>query len=412
MAEKYDFFKETMKEVDHSAGLLGLEKDYLEKIKQPKRVLEANVPVKMDSGKTKKFKAFRVQYNDIKGPCKGGIRFHPNVSLEEVKALSFLMTFKNIIAGLPLGGGKGGIIVNPKELSAQEVEGLSRGFVRAFFEHLGPEKDVPAPDVYTSAREMAWMMDEYSRLRGYNCFGSFTGKPLEVGGSLGRDVATSLGGYYVLKNILKSCGAKCKTVAVQGFGNAGANFAQIAEKEGFKIVAVSDSKGGIYNKAGLPIAQVMEHKKKTRAVKGFPNTKTISNEELLEMNCDILVPAALENQITDKNANNIRAQLVLELANGPTTFKANQILHEKKIVAVPDILANSGGVTVSYFEWMQNNSGFYWTEKEVHEKLDFMMAKASWDIINMANAKEVDYRNAAFMHALQSLSTAMKLRGY
>jgi glutamate dehydrogenase/leucine dehydrogenase len=320
------------------------------------------------------------------------------------------MAFKNVTADLPLGGGKGGVACNPKEMSKAELERLSRAYIKEIADFVGPEKDIPAPDVYTNAQVMAWMMDEFSNLKGYNVPGVITGKPLAIGGSKGRDIATSLGGFYVLKAMLKHHKLKAKTVAVQGFGNAGSNFAKIAAKAGFKIVAVSDSKGAIYDPKGLDIEKLLKHKKTVGKVCGFKNCKDLSNEELLEMKADVLVPAALENVLTSANAKNVKAKIILELANGPTTFDANNTLFERKKIVIPDILANAGGVTVSYFEWIQNNTGYYWEEKEVFEKLEKKMDQAAANVYKMAQEHKVDLRTAAFMHSLNELVKVMKLR--
>ena len=404
-------FETALKYMELAGKKLKLEEAYLEKLRQPKRILENDLKVKMDDGSTQKFKAFRVQFNDLKGPFKGGIRYHPNVNKEEVEALAFLMAFKNVIADLPLGGGKGGVACNPKELSKGELERLSRAYIKEIAEFVGPRKDVPAPDVYTDAQVMAWMMDEYSKVKGYNVPGVITGKPLAIGGSQGRAVATSLGGFYVLKAMLKLLKLKAKTVAVQGFGNAGSNFARIAAENGFKVVAVSDSKGAVYDGKGLDIAKLLKHKKTVGKVCGFKNCKELSNEELLELDVDVLVPAALENVLNSGNAQKVKAKIVLELANGPTTFDANQTLFERKKIVIPDVLANSGGVTVSYFELIQNITTYYWEEKEVFEKLEKKMNQASANVFKMAQEHKVDLRTGAFIHALNEFVKVMRYRG-
>jgi len=404
-------FENALNYFEHASNLVGLTAKQKLFLKKPMRVHKVLIPVKMDNGKTKKFKGYRVQFNDLKGPTKGGIRYHPNVNLDEVKGLAFLMTLKNLVAGLPYGGGKGGITVNPKELSKRELELLSRGYVKKLHKVIGPKKDIPAPDVYTNSQTMAWMFDEYSKLKGYNEFGVITGKPLELGGSLVRDIATALGAVYVLEAAVKKLKLKKKkpTVAVQGFGNAGSNIALLLHKKGYKVVAVSDSKCGVFDPKGLNIKKVIATKRKTSCVRG--QGKEITNKELLSLNVDILVPAALENQITKENAKDVKAKIVLELANGPTTPEADDILFKKGIVVIPDILANSGGVTVSYFEWVQNNTGYYWKEKEVKEKLKDKMQIAFGNIYAMSKKHNESLRIGAFAYAINELKKAMELRG-
>ncbi|MBU3965369.1 Glu/Leu/Phe/Val dehydrogenase, partial [Patescibacteria group bacterium] len=371
--------------------------------------------------------------NDARGPFKGGIRYSPHVSMDEVEALAMWMTWKTAVVGIPYGGAKGGIIVDSKKLSKGELERLSRGYVRAIYKFIGPDIDVPAPDMYTTPEIMAWMANEYSRIVGENTPASFTGKPVEVGGSLGRSDSTSLGGVYVLEEALKklsaSCGKKGKshiTVAIQGMGNVGANAAKILYKDDYNILAVSDSRGAIVKKCQmsnvkcqkldseigkLNIDEVLEFKKKTGSVGGFPGTKKITNEELLTLPVDVLIPAAMENQITAQNAKNIKAKIVLELANGPTTPEADKILDKKGILVIPDILANAGGVLVSYFEWAQNRMGYYWDEAEVNEKLKKQMVKSFAEIWNYKEKYKVDMRTAANVLALERVVRAMKLRG-
>jgi glutamate dehydrogenase (NAD(P)+) len=379
------------------------------------RVLEVTIPVKMDDGSVKVFKGFRVQYNDARGPTKGGIRFHPQETLDTVKALAAWMTWKTSVVDIPYGGAKGGVICDPKSMSEAEIERLSRGYIRAIGRFIGPEKDIPAPDVYTTPQIMAWMMDEYSKIVGYNAPGVITGKPLEVGGSLGRGDATARGGMYCLREAAKKIKLDLSkaTVAIQGFGNAG-QFAHklITEMFGSKVVAVSDSKGGIYSEKGLDFEKVLAHKEKTGSVVNFPGTKNITNEELLELKVDVLIPAALENQITAKNADKIKAKIVLELANGPTTPEADEILYKKGILDIPDFLANAGGVTVSYFEWVQNINGYYWTLDEVHQKLDQKMTKAFWDVMDAMEKYKVEPRTAAYIVAVKRVADAVKIRGW
>ncbi len=415
MTEKLNPFEVAQKQLDICAEKLKLNPEVHAVLREPMRVMQVSIPIRMDNGKVKTFQGFRVQYNDARGPTKGGIRFHPDETIDTVKALAAWMTWKCAIVDIPYGGGKGGIVCNPKEMSEGELERLSRGYIRAINYFIGPERDIPAPDVYTTPQIMAWMMDEYSKLKGYNVPGMITGKPIPLGGSLGRGDATARGGMYALKEAAKHLNIDLKkaTVAVQGYGNAGQFAAQlVTEMFGSKVVAVSDSKGGIYNEKGLDWKAVLEHKEKTGSVIGFKGSKQITNEELLELNVDILIPAALENVITEKNAARVKAKIILELANGPTTPDADKILHRNKIFVIPDFLANAGGVTVSYFEWVQNLYGYYWTEKEVHEKLEAKMVKAFRDVIEMAEKYKVDNRTAAYMVSVNRVAEAMKLRGW
>lgn len=404
-------WQEALVQFNHAASILNLSDKEKKLLSSPIRILQNNLEIQMDDGSVKPFQAYRVQFNDWRGPFKGGIRYHPKVDLDEVKALSFLMTLKNTVADVPFGGGKGGVSCNPKELSKSELEKISRAFVRSFSQNIGVDKDVPAPDVYTDSQVMAWMLDEFSRIKGYTDYGFITGKPLELGGSVGRDIATSLGGIFVLEEALKKYKVKKPKVVVQGAGNAGANAAIILSKKKYSILGISDSKGGIYNPKGLNITKVMEHKEKTGSVINFPGAKNLSNDELLETQCDVLVPAALENQITEKNANKIKAKIVLELANGPVTSEAHKILFQRKIHSIPDILANSGGVTVSYFEWVQNRTGYYWKEDEVHAKLKEKMVKAFNNVYATAQKHKIDLTTAAFVFAIERLVKAGRLRG-
>ncbi|MBN2127400.1 MAG: Glu/Leu/Phe/Val dehydrogenase [Candidatus Diapherotrites archaeon] len=406
-------FGNAIKQFDVAAvKLKDVPKDLLEAAKKPKRSLIVNIPVKMDNGKIKVFTGFRVQFNDSRGPTKGGIRFHPNVSLDEVTALSFWMTVKNTVAGVPYGGGKGGIIVNPKELSEGELERLSRNYIKAIHQFVGEKIDVPAPDVYTTPQIMAWMMDEFEKIKGLHTPGVITGKPIVLGGSLGRDKATAQGGLFVLMEAIKACNITGKKIAIQGFGNAGAVMAELANNAGFKVIAVSDSKGGILNESGLDIEKLTEFKESKGSVKGFPGSKEISNEELLALECDVLVPAALESVITKENASKVKAKMILELANGPTTPEADEILNKKGIHLIPDVLANSGGVTVSYFEWVQNLYGYYWTKEEVNEKLRIKMVQAFNNLLSTKNAFKCSFRESAYIFAIKEITDAMKLKGF
>ncbi|MGC8995759.1 MAG: Glu/Leu/Phe/Val family dehydrogenase [Thermoplasmata archaeon] len=415
MAEELNPFKIAQEQLDRAAKIMGLDPQIHQFLREPMRVLEVTIPVKMDDGTTKVFKGFRVQYNDAKGPTKGGIRYHPQETLDTVKALAAWMTWKTAVVDLPYGGAKGGIICDPKNMSKGELERLSRGYIRAIARFIGPERDIPAPDVYTTPEIMAWMMDEYSKIVGYNAPGVITGKPIEVGGSLGRGDATARGGMYVLREAAKKIKLDLSkaTVAIQGFGNAG-QYAHklVTEMFGSKIVAVSDSKGGIYNPDGLKFEEVLNHKEKTGSVINFPGAKNITNAELLELNVDVLIPAALENQITEKNADKIKAKIVLELANGPTTPEADIILYKKGILDLPDFLANAGGVTVSYFEWVQNINGYYWTAEEVYEKLDKKMTKAFWDVMETQEKYKVCPRTAAYIVSIKRVADAVKARGW
>ncbi|MEM3397400.1 MAG: Glu/Leu/Phe/Val dehydrogenase [Thermoplasmata archaeon] len=415
MAEELNPFKIAQKQLDLCAEKLKLEPAVHQFLREPMRTLIVSIPVKMDDGETKVFTGFRVQYNDARGPTKGGIRFHPEETLDTVKALAAWMTWKCAVVNIPYGGGKGGVICDPKKMSKRELEQLSRGYVRAVAQIIGDEKDIPAPDVYTTPEIMAWMMDEYSKIKQYNVPGVFTGKPIVIGGSAGRGDATARGGSYCIREAAKALKINLKgaNVAIQGFGNAG-QFAMkiLSEEYGCKIIAVSDSKGGIYNEKGLDYTKVMEHKEKTGSVVDFKGAKNITNQELLELECDILVPAALENQITAKNAGKIKAKIVAELANGPTTPEADEILYKNKVFVIPDFLCNAGGVTVSYFEWVQNINGYYWTEKEVHEKLDRIMTEAFHAVYEMSQKEKVHMRLAAYMVAVKRVADAVKARGW
>lgn len=389
--------------------------DEVEVLKMPQRIVEVSLPVKMDDGTLKVFRGYRVQHNDIRGPYKGGIRYHPQVDLNEVSALSFWMTIKCAVADIPYGGAKGGITVDVKKMSRGELERLTRAYTRAVADFVGPEKDIPAPDVYTNPQIMAWYMDEYSRISGVNTPSAVTGKPVEIGGSQGRDVATAMGGFYVLEALLEKLKLKKKiSVAIQGFGNAGMNFARIADEHGYKITAVSDSRGGIHNEDGLDIQEVMKHKESSGSVADFKGAENISNEKLLELPVDVLVPAALEGVITEKNADRIKADIILELANGPTTMEAGEKLFGKGKIVVPDVLANSGGVIVSYFEWVQNVRHFYWDLEKVNERLKHQITKAFesvWKVFAENKDKGVNMRTAAYVVAVEKLVKALKIRG-
>jgi glutamate dehydrogenase len=397
-----------------SAEIMKLDPNTLEYLKYPKRVLSVFVPIRMDSGQIKVFRGFRSQHNDALGPFKGGVRYHPNVSMDEVMALSIWMTWKCSVSNLPYGGGKGGVICNPKEMSLGEIERLSKGYFAAISGIIGPEKDIPAGDVNTSSREMAWFMEEYSKIKGYNVPGTVTGKPIAIGGSEGRTEATGKGVSIVGREAAKKIGIELKRaqVVVQGMGNVGFYSAKLMEELGCRVIAVSDSQGGIYNSDGVNLDHANSYKGKNGNLKGFPGAKEITNEELLELKCDILIPAALENQITVKNAERIKARLILEGANGPTTPGADEILHQMGIMVVPDILANAGGVSVSYFEWVQNLQNYYWTKIEVSEKLDRLLVAAFDNVYDTFLKYKVDMRMAAYIRAVSRVVEAMKLRGW
>jgi glutamate dehydrogenase/leucine dehydrogenase len=401
-----------LRQLDIAAKKLDLGSSIHEILKHPMRAFIVSIPVVMDDGSVRVFTGYRVQYNDALGPTKGGIRYHPDLTIDEVTALAAWMTWKTAVTGLPLGGGKGGIRCSPKEMSKAELERLTRGFARTIAKFIGPSTDVPAPDVYTDAQTMAWMMDEYSEIVGYPAFGVVTGKPVNVGGSLGRNEATSRGVMYTVVEAAKHLGIDLRnaTVAVQGYGNVGYHAARLLCEIGCKIVAVSDSKGGMYNPDGLDPVRVFEHKNKTGSVVGYPESRPVSNEQLLELECDILVPSALENQITGANATNIRAKIVAEGANGPTTPEADDILFKRGIFVIPDILANSGGVIVSYFEQVQNQMNFYWAEEEVRAKLENTITKAFKEVLRMARQYDVNMRTAAYMLAVRRVADAMLAR--
>ena len=418
-------FLNAQEQLEKVAKYLDISADFLEVLKVPQKVLEVNIPVKMDNGKIRVFKGFRSQHNNALGPYKGGIRFHPGVTKEEVMALSIWMTWKCGVAGIPFGGGKGGVIVDPKELSEGELERLSRGYVRAIAPIIGARVDVPAPDVGTNGKIMGWMVEEYREFKVQNAkfkveegeiLATFTGKPVELGGSLGREQATGRGGVSVLQQVATQfkvqshacgqAGSKFK-VAVQGIGNVGYWFAKIAQEVGFEIVAISDSKGAIMGKIE-DVKAVKEYKEKTGSVVGFPRTKPITNQELLTADCDVLVPAALENVITAENADKIKAKIIVEMANGPTTPEADEILNKKGILVVPDILANSGGVTVSFFEWLQNLEGQRWTEEKVNRELEMKMREAFERVWETKEKFQVDLRTAAYILAVEKIASAGK----
>jgi glutamate dehydrogenase/leucine dehydrogenase len=402
-------FQEKLEILKKVTEKVSLEKEILEILSKPKRVIKVNFPVKMKDGLMRVFEGYRVLYNDARGPGKGGIRFHPNVSEDEIITLAFLMMIKNAVVDLPYGGAKGGVKLNPKEFTREEIEKISRAYVQAIYKNIGPDEDIPAPDVGTNQEIMAWMLDEYEKIVGRHEPAVITGKPISLGGSRGREIATSLGGFYILEECLKEFNLDVKTVAIQGCGNVGGNIALLLWKNGYKVVGISDSKGGIYDENGLDIGKVLEYKKEKGMLKGF-KAKEISNEELLELKVDVLIPAAVENVITEENAGRIKAKMLLELANDPTTQKADEILNKRGIIVVPDVLANAGGVTVSYFEWVQNKQGFYWEEDEIKEKLKKKMVKAFKEVKEMSEIFKTDLRLAAYILAIRRIAEAIKER--
>ena len=403
-----------LQQLNKAAAVINLEDDIKEILSHPQREVQVALPVRMDNGKIKVFIGYRVQHSNARGPYKGGIRYHPNVSLDEVRALAMWMTWKTAVLDLPLGGAKGGIVCDPKSMSQGEIVRLTRRYAYAISSIIGPYEDVPAPDVYTGPQHMAWIMDTYSILNGHLEPGVITGKPVEVGGSLGRNESTSRGVAIVVAEAAKKLGIKVKeaTVAIQGFGNVGSNAALIMAKEyGMRVVAVSDSKGGIYNKNGLNVDEVLKEKEKSGTVTTYKNAEKISNDDLLTLDVDVLVPAALEQVITEKNADKIKAKIIGEGANGPTTPEADEILYQKGVFVIPDILANSGGVTVSYFEWVQNLQRLQWSLEQVNKMLEERMVKSFNDVYDISKKYKVDMRTAALVLAVSRVAEAIKLRG-
>ncbi|MFQ6128395.1 MAG: Glu/Leu/Phe/Val dehydrogenase [Thermoplasmata archaeon] len=415
MAEKdLNPFKIAQRQLRIATEALGYPSEIYEALAEPMRTLEVNFTIRMDDGSLKSFKGFRCQYNDARGPCKGGIRYHPEETADTVKALAAWMTWKCSVVNIPLGGGKGGVICNPKEMSPAELERLSRAYIDHVGRIIGPDKDVPAPDVYTNPQIMAWMMDEFSKLHGHNVPGVITGKPVPVGGSEGRGDATARGCVYTTREAAKRLNVDLKdaTVAIQGFGNAGQHLALLMSGlMGSKIVAVSDSRGGVMNMGGIDPEKIVDWKNSTGRVGGFEGTDEISNEDLLKMDVDVLMPAALENVITKENASAIKAKIVSEAANGPTTPDADDILYENGAFVIPDFLCNAGGVTVSYFEGVQNAMNYYWDLEEVHQKLDRIMTKAFNDVYEAHLKHKVHMRTAAYMVAVRRVVEVMRLRG-
>lgn len=413
MSENLNLVSSTQEIISEALNKLGFDEGMYDLIKEPLRMLTVRIPVKMDDGSVKTFTGYRAQHNDAVGPTKGGVRFHPDVDEDEVTALSMWMTLKCGIVDLPYGGGKGGIVCDPRQMSIHEVERLSRGYVRAISQIVGPTKDIPAPDVFTNSQIMAWMMDEYSQMDEFNSPGFITGKPIVLGGSQGRDRSTALGVVIAIEEAAKKRG---KTIegsrfVIQGFGNAGSFLAKFLYDKGAKIVGISDAYGALHDPEGLDIDYLLDRRDSFGTVTNLFED-TITNKELFEIDCDILVPAAIANQITEENAHDIKAEIIVEAANGPTTMGATKILSERGILLVPDVLASAGGVTVSYFEWVQNNQGYYWSEEEVNEKLREKLVKAFDTIYNLSENRKIDMRLAAYIVGLKRTAEAARYRGW
>lgn len=414
--EQVNTYQVAQRRIKQAVEQLDLHADVYERLRKPDLIVQTAIPVTMDDGSIKVFDGYRSQHNNVLGPYKGGLRFHPDVDADEVKALSIWMTLKCSVAHVPFGGGKGAVACNPRQLSRNELERLSREYMKSMAPFLGPKRDIPAPDVNTNAQVMAWMADEYSKIKQVNDFGVITGKPLDMGGCVGRETATARGVIYAVREAAKTLGLALEgaTVVVQGFGNVGYYSAKFLRELGCKIIAVSDSTGGVYNQNGLEEDAVLAYKQVNGSVKGFPGTEYVSNNELLSLECDILIPAALENQITVENAGSVKAKIIGEGANGPTTPEADEILKDNNTLVIPDILANSGGVIVSYFEWVQNNYRYYWTENQIEERLEQKMVEAFNHIYHYKCHCEDNptMREAAFMYSLRRLADAMKTRGW
>ena len=411
--EMIDILKSTQTVIHHALEKLGYPNEVFELLKEPLRMLTVKIPVRMDDGSTQVFTGYRAQHNDAVGPTKGGIRFHPNITEKEVKALSIWMSLKCGIVDLPYGGAKGGIVCDPRNMSFRELERLSRGYVRAISQIVGPTKDIPAPDVFTNSQIMSWMLDEYNAINESNSPGFITGKPIVLGGSHGRETATAKGVTICIREAAKKKDIDIKgaKVIIQGFGNAGSFLAKFLHDAGAIVIGISDAYGALYDPDGLDIEYLLDRRDSFGTVTKLFN-HTMTNQELLEKECDILVPAAIENQITEKNAHNIRAKMIVEAANGPITSEATQILNDRGVLLVPDLLASAGGVTVSYFEWVQNNQGYYWSEEEVNEKLEKVMIKAFNRIVEISQNRNVDMRLAAYMVGVQKMAEASRFRGW
>ena len=410
-----DLLGSALTRLDEAAKHINVDPDVIEKLKYARETTKVRLMIRMDDGSRKSFLAWRCRYDDTRGPTKGGIRFHPDATVEEVEMLAFWMTFKCAVMNLPYGGGKGAVQVDPRGLSKAELERLSRSYMQAFSRIIGPDRDIPAPDVYTNAMIMGWMADEYSQIVGKLSPGVITGKPIALGGSLGRNDATARGGYYLVRHLAKDLGlAESASVVIQGFGNAGQYMAELMAGDGHRIIAVSDSDGAVFAPEGLDVAKLIAAKNNGQRVRAFAEKhglKVISGDELLALECDVLVPAALEDMIHKDNADSIKARLIVELANGPVTPEADKMLHARDIVVLPDILANAGGVTVSYFEWVQNRQGFYWDLEEIHSRLLKMMEREGRAVWNIAQKNKTSLRNAAYVHALSRLAEAIEAHG-
>ncbi len=407
-------FEMALANFEIAAETLGLDNNIRERIRLPERELIVNFPVKLRDGRIKVFTGYRVQHNTARGPAKGGLRYHPNVNLDEVRALASWMTWKNAVVGIPFGGGKGGVTCNPKEMTTEELQNLTRRFAQEISIMIGPERDIPAPDVYTNAQTMAWIMDTYSMARGYCVPGVVTGKPLSIGGSAGRNEATARGCVYTIAEAakVKKMPLKDARIVVQGYGNAGSIAAKLLfDDHGSRIIAISDSRGAIYNSKGMNPHHVLQYKEQNGTVQGFPEAEAISPEELLTLECEVLIPAALENVITTQNAGQIRAKIIAEAANGPTVPEADAILAERGIMVLPDILANAGGVTVSYFEWVQDNYSFFWKEHDINERLREVMVNAFNAVLETAQKYDVHMRRAAYVLAVDRVAEAIRVRG-
>jgi len=413
MRGKFNPWHMTLNQLDEVAREINLDESIHQILRYPKRCLTVSIPIQMDNGKIKVFTGFRVQHNVTRGPAKGGIRYHPSVTLDETKALAMLMTWKCAVVSIPYGGAKGGIVCEPRKLSLKEVERLTRRYISEIISFIGPERDIPAPDVNTNPQVMAWIMDTYSMDVGYSVPGVVTGKPISIGGSLGRNTATARGVMFSLMNAAKKLKLDLfeKTIAIQGYGNVGGNLAHLLSDEGYKIIAISDVEGGIYNPKGLDPRKVSLALKESGSVVGFKDADKITNQELLAVDCDVLVPAALENQIDEDNADEIKAKLIVEAANGPITPQADKILEGKGVFIIPDILANAGGVTVSYFEWVQGLQAYFWTEREVNLKLRDIMQKAFDKVYRISEERKITMRKAAYILAVERVAEATRVRG-